>query len=161
MLTVNTSVISGVYCMKLSPAVKQTTALTAVGTAVCAVIMTVVYLLIGKWNTRVLFGTLLGSAVAVLNFFLMAVSVQQSVECGDADSAKIKMRSSRMTRTLIMTAAAVAAYFLSGVIDIIPLLICYIFPRVTITAKAVLDRIFRRDRSDADTDVENNQEKAD
>ena len=55
--------------MKLSPAVKQTTALTAVGTAVCAVIMTVVYLLIGKWNTRVLFGTLLGSAVAVLNLW--------------------------------------------------------------------------------------------
>ncbi len=117
---------------KIDSVVLRETAFVAVGSALLCVLMNAVFLMIGKWDLKVLFGTLLGYAVSVLNFFLMGLSVQGSLGKEEKD-IKTRMRVSLILRELLLLAVALAAYFLKGVFNIIPLVITYVFPRIVIT----------------------------
>lgn len=89
-----------------------------------------VFLIIGHWNFTVLFGNLLGASVAVLNFFLMGLSVQSALN-KDEKAAKATMRASQIYRNLMILAVAVAGIllpFFSNWTVIIPLF----FPRISI-----------------------------
>lgn len=66
--------------MKLQPAVKQETGKIALGVAVLTALMVSVFLILGMFHVSVLLGAVLGAAMAVLNFFLMALSVQKAME---------------------------------------------------------------------------------
>ena len=137
---------------KIDSVVLRETAFVAVGTALLCVLMNAVFLVIGKWDLKVLFGPLLGYAVSVLNFFLMGLSVQGSLGKEEKD-IKTRMRVSLILRELLLLAVALAAYFLKGVFNIIPLVITYVFPRIVITFRP---RFKLRDDVTAigDTDVE-------
>ena len=63
--------------------------------------MNAVFLMLRCWNLPVLFGTLLGTAGAVLNFFLMAQTVSRSVTL-QQDEVKRKVRFSHSLRTLLL-----------------------------------------------------------
>lgn len=66
--------------MKVQPAVRQETAKVGLGTAILSALMVAVFALLGRLDYRVVLGTLLGGCSAMLNFFLMALSVQQAAE---------------------------------------------------------------------------------
>ena len=59
--------------------VKQILALT-LGEALVSVLICLVYFLIGSFSPKVLFSVLLGSAVTVLNFLFLTVSVNRAVD---------------------------------------------------------------------------------
>ena len=64
---------------KIDPVVIKETMRILIGSIVLGAIMNAVFLMLRCWNLPVLFGTLLGTAGAVLNFFLMAQTVSRSV----------------------------------------------------------------------------------
>ena len=66
--------------MKIQPAVKQETQRIAAGTLILSAVMILVFIVIGEFDFTVIWGTLLGSAAAVGNFFLLGLSVQQAAE---------------------------------------------------------------------------------
>ena len=58
-----------------STIIKETIFVASV-TLVLSALMQSVFLIIGKWDYDVLLGNLLGGVAAVLNFFLMGLTVQ-------------------------------------------------------------------------------------
>ena len=147
--------------MKIQPAVWEETRKIALGTAALTAVMLLVFLLLGKMDGSVLLGALLGYAVAVGNFFLMALSVQKAAEkmegadlppldesvreagenpekslSPEALDAKRGMRFSYMGRMLLMAAAViipVKSPALNAVAAIVPIF----FPRLVIAFEGI------------------------
>lgn len=70
----------GDFLMRIQPAVKQETQKIAGGTLILSAVMILVFVLIGEFDLTVIWGTLLGCAAAIGNFFLLGLSVQQAAE---------------------------------------------------------------------------------
>ena len=145
----------------IQPAVKQETKKIAVGVCLLSALMVGVYLIIGRFSAAVLWGTLLGAAFAALNFFLMALSVQQAAEkmngvqlppeeeaeagkesektelSPQAKQARRNMQLSYTGRMALLIAMAAIAYFVPG-IDPVPALLAQLFPRLTIFIEGIL-----------------------
>lgn len=130
----------------LQPAVKKETQKVVVYTVVGVVLMWgVLFLLRPTMPDKIVFdyttilAGIIGGGVAVLNFFLMGISVQNIAATEDQDLAKKKMKTSysqRMALQLIWVVIAIAApcfYFVAG---ILPLL----FPSLGIKLMAVIKK---------------------
>ena len=120
--------------MKLQSAVKKETVAVAAGTAIgCAVLIAlflIMYLIFPessvKFDYRVVLGALCGGAVAVANFFLMALTVQSVVNVTNRDDALRMMRVSYRNRMLmrgIWIIVAIVARCFNYAAGIIPLFI--------------------------------------
>ena len=66
--------------MQIQPAVRTATVRIAMGTAFFSHVMLLVFALLDRPAVTVVLGTHLGADAAVLNFFLMALSVQRAAE---------------------------------------------------------------------------------
>lgn len=66
--------------MKVQPAVKAETRKIAIGVCLLTVLMAAVFLILHQFDYTVLLGAILGSAAAIGNFFLMALTVQKVTE---------------------------------------------------------------------------------
>ncbi len=122
---------------KINATVLRETLYVAVGTAILSIVLNAVYLIIGRWNLTVLFGNILGAVVAVLNFFLMALTVQSSIG-KDEKAIKTRVQFSLLFRLLFMFGVAVIAHFIPKAFDLIPLLISYFFPRIVIMCRGFI-----------------------
>ena len=120
--------------MKLQSAVKKETVAVAAGTGIgCAVLIVlflIMYLIFPessvKFDYRVVLGALCGGAVAVANFFLMALTVQSVVNVTNRDDALRMMRVSYRNRMLmrgIWIIVAIVAPCFNYAAGIIPLFI--------------------------------------
>ena len=141
---------------KTDSVVLRETLFIALGSALLCVLMNAVFLVIGKWDLKVLFGTLLGYAASVGNFFLMGLSVQGSVGKEEKE-IKTRMRLSLIFREILLFGVALVAYFLKDVFNIIPLVITYVFPRIVIMFRPRFK--FRGDEPDAKEETNNDGEK--
>ena len=97
---------------KIDPVVMKETMRILIGSIVLGAIMNAVFLMLRCWNLPVLFGTLLGTAGAVLNFFLMAQTVYHSVTL-QQDEVKRKVRFSHSLRTLMLLVLMILGIALS------------------------------------------------
>ena len=116
---------------KLDPVVRKETLRIGLGTVLCTAAMLRVFFLIGKFDLTVLYGGLLGGGFAVLNFFLLGLSVQRTTSQEDAKKAQAKMQMSYTLRLLLMAAVVIVGIQLPcfhWVAVVIPL----IFPRLII-----------------------------
>ncbi len=150
--------------MKVQDSVKKATLTIASGTLLLTGVMLLVFVLLGQFELPVLLGALLGAAAAILNFFLMGLSVQKMAERSaaegsaqpssgadedekdDEDSkpdspyaqqAKKSMQLSYGARMLMMVAVAVLALSLPcfhPIATVLPML----FPRLVIFAQQFL-----------------------
>ncbi len=118
---------------KIDPAVKKETLRIAVGTVLLSGVMELVFILLGKWDLTVLFGNLLGAFAAVLNFFLMGLTVVKCVSL-PADKAATKIRISQGTRLLMLAAICGLAALFPKVFNLIAAVIPLLFPRLVIVA---------------------------
>ena len=66
--------------MKVQPTVRKETMRIAKGTIILSVVMLLVFALLKRFDYTVLLGAVMGTSVAILNFFLMALSVQKAAE---------------------------------------------------------------------------------
>ena len=105
--------------MKLQSAVKKETVAVAVGTGVGCLLLIAVFLIFYlifpessvKFDYRVVLGALVGGAVAVANFFLMAVTVQNVVNVKNQDDALRMMHASYRNRMLMRVIWIIIAIF--------------------------------------------------
>lgn len=151
--------------MTIQPVVKRETKKIAVGVLILSTLMIAVFLILRKFDLSVLLGALIGSAAAIGNFFLMALSVQRAAdaipprpemtqdaaedgeEAGEkepplseeAKEAKKRMQLSYTLRMLMMAVIAIVAValpFVNSWAALIPML----FPRIVITLLGVLQK---------------------
>ncbi len=105
--------------MKLQNAVKKETIAVATGTGIGCLVLIALFLIMYlifpessvKFDYRVVLGALCGGAVAVANFFLMAVTVQNVVNVTNRDDALRMMRVSYRNRMLMRGIWIVVAIF--------------------------------------------------
>lgn len=148
--------------MKIQPAIRQETLRMAIGVAILTVLMVGVFLIIGMFDATVLAGAVIGGAFAVLNFFLMAMSVQKAAELmngvqlppeevgedgetvdkplsPEATKARQKMQLSytgRMLLTVVFAIIALLVPAIHPVAALIPLL----FPRIVIMIQGLVQK---------------------
>ena len=131
--------------MKIQEATKRETLHIAAGTLAFSAVMNGVFALLGRWDLTVLWGTLLGGGFAVLNFFLLGLTVQKMAGDPNEKKGKLVLQLSYSLRMLAnpgemigwMLAVVVLGVKLacfSWVATVIPLL----FPRLTILAMQIL-----------------------
>lgn len=152
--------------MKIQEPVKQETKKIAIGVAILSLLMVLVFVAIGHFDLTVLWGTLLGGGFAVLNFFLMALTVQQAAEQMNGvtlppeetegeeaegevpkkqedfpQQKKIRgiVQKSYILRMVLMAVVAVAAVKLP-VFNAVPAIIALFFPRIVITALPMIQK---------------------
>ena len=127
----------------MDPAVKKETGYIVVWVVLLSLVMEVVFLVIGQWDLSVLFGNLGGAAVAIGNFFLMALiatrAVSRAVEKGKPEEAAARVKATATVRLLGCLAVCViliAVFKTNLFATVIPLL----FPRIGIAFRPMIDR---------------------
>lgn len=120
---------------KISRTILKETAYIAVFVIILSVLMQSIFLIIGKWDLKVLFGNILGAAAAILNFLLLGLTVQKAVT-QDEKKASVTMKFSQMLRMLMMFAIAIIVFCINKyalqIFNLIAVVIPYIFPRIAI-----------------------------
>lgn len=107
------------FLENIQPAVKEETKRLAIatfsGVAVMYVVFFILHLVKPEWvpfDYTVILGGLVGGIIAVLNFFLMGLTVQKIVATKEEDSAKSMMKASYTQRTLLQMLWVVLAIVL-------------------------------------------------
>ena len=128
----------------IQPAVRKETRHVAIGTGICVVLMWVVFAILHAvtpeqipFDYTVILGGLGGGIIAVLNFFLMGLTVQKVVSLEDEGQARNKMKASysqRMLLQLLWGIAAIAAPCFQFAAGLLPLL-C---PNIVIKTMGIL-----------------------
>ncbi|MBS6397950.1 MAG: hypothetical protein KH452_12520 [Clostridiales bacterium] len=128
----------------VQPAVKKETKKVAVSTAVGVILMwigfAVLHLFIPEkvpLDYTVFLGGICGGSIAVLNFFLMGLTVQKVAATSDEEMARMKMKASysqRMLLQMVWVVIAIAAPCFSMVAGLLPLL----FPGMGIKLTGIL-----------------------
>ena len=121
---------------KIDPAVWKETRYIALVTLLLGVLQQAVFLIIGKWSFSVLLGGIYGWAAALMNFFLMALTVQKAVSQEEKD-AKNTMKLSQNLRLLGLFVLAAIAYLLPF-INTISAVLPYLYPRIAIYLSPIL-----------------------
>ena len=131
--------------MKLQKAVKEETVFVALGSVILSVIMIIVFFGLHKafpdkvpMGLPVLIGAAGGCAVAVGNFFLMAVTVQKVAGIENYEQAYRSMQISYRYRTflqLIWCVLAMVLKFINPVAGMLPLL----WPSLLIKARGIIN----------------------
>ncbi len=128
---------------KIDKTVKKETAIIAGGSAVCSVLMNLIFFLAARftdvcvYDYTVITGSVLGWAIAVLNFLLMGVTIQNAVALEDEQMAKKKIQLSYMLRTVLLVAAMAAGVLLPW-FHWLPVLVSVIFPRIVIFFRSIV-----------------------
>lgn len=119
----------------MDPAVRKETGYIAVWVILLSLVMEAVFLLLRKWDLSVLFGNIGGAAVAVGNFFLMALiatrAVDRAVEHGKPEEAMTRVRATATVRLLgcaLLCVILIAVFKTNVYATLIPML----FPRIGI-----------------------------
>lgn len=114
----------------------QETLTVLLGVAVCAAIMCGVFALLRKFDMSVLLGAAVGTVVATLHFFSMALVATVAADRAqqqDVEGGKKLIKSAYPIRILIL-AAVLFACGKSGFFNVIALVLPLLFVRPTITA---------------------------
>ncbi len=123
---------------KIDPTVIRETLYVALITLILSVLLQAVILIIGKWNYTHLLGNLWGYLAAVLNFFLIGITVQKALEKDEKD-AKNMVKLSQSGRTLMLLMFAVVGYavpFFHLISVVIPML----FPSVAVFMRPLFQK---------------------
>ena len=117
----------------MDPAVKKQTGYIAVWVILLSLIMEAVFLLLRKWDLSVLFGNLGGGAVAIGNFFLMALiatrAMNRAVQNGKPEEAAARVKATAASRLLgcaLLCVILIAVFKTNVYATLIPML----FPQV-------------------------------
>lgn len=125
--------------MRIEKTVLRETRMIALGTLALAAVEQLVFLAFGAYGYDVLFGTLLSGGAAVLNFFLLGLTVQRAMSVGTPDDTKAKsiMRLSQTVRSFALL-AVLAVGVLLDCFSTIAVLVTVLFPRIAIFFRQIM-----------------------
>lgn len=124
--------------MKVDQTVLKETKYIAFSVLILSALLQAVFLIIGEWDYTVLLGNILSGAVAILNFFLMGITVQAAV-AKEEKQAKNTMKVSQTMRTLTLFAAAALGVLLPCFHTLTSLLPLF-FPRIAIAFRPLFTK---------------------
>ena len=90
---------------KVDETVRKETGYIAACTVILSMLTQAVFLVLGRWDISVLLGNLFCGGVAVLNFFLLGLTVQSAMQKEEKE-ARETMRTSQRLRTVLLFVAA-------------------------------------------------------
>ena len=111
------------------------TAIVSIGVVACTAAMVGIFTLLGYFDTKVALGGIVGGAVAILNFFFMAIVASLAAdraERQDVEGGQKLIRSSYPIRLLLL-AVILFACGKSGVFNVIALVRPLLFVRPSLT----------------------------
>lgn len=130
----------------IQPAVKQETKKVALCTAIGVLLMWLVFFVLHSgmpqevpFDYTVLLGGLVGGVIAVLNFFLMGLTVQKVASMTDEDNARNQMKGSysqRMTMQIVWAIVTMVAPCFQFAAGLLPLL----FPSMGIKILGIIKK---------------------
>lgn len=118
---------------KIDKTVQKETEYIALWVLIFSILMQATFLVIGKWDLTVLFGNLLGGALAILNFFLMGIGVQKAVRKEEKEARDL-MKLSQTLRSflvLVVVIVGIVLHCFHTVAVILPLF----FPRIAVAIR--------------------------
>lgn len=124
---------------KIDKTVIKETIYIASFTLILSVLLQSIFLIIKRWDYTILLGNVIGYVAAVLNFFLMGLTVQKAVLL-DAEDAKKRVKLSQMLRMLMLVVFAVIVGIFNEQISIVTFAIPLLFPRIAITFRPFFDK---------------------
>ena len=122
--------------MKVDATIKKETKYIAYFSLILSVIMQAVFLLLKRWDYTVILGNVLSFSVAVLNFYIMGITVQKAVLMDESDARKL-IKSSQSLRTagmFLLLAIGVALPIFNTIAVIVPVF----FPRIAVTFRPLI-----------------------
>ncbi len=144
---------------KVDQTVRKETVRIALFSVLLTLLMNAVFLILSRWDITVLWGSLLGLAGGVLDFFLMGLGIQKAV-AEEPARAKNIIRLSQQGR-LLMLAVLLAVAFALPVFHKAAAVISLLFPKLAVRLLAFLDPGMRGgkakgDRAAAETETAEN-----
>ena len=121
---------------RIDATVKRETRFIAVWVGLLRLILQAVFLVIGKWDISVLLGNLLGGLLAVLNFFLLGLTVQKAVKKEEKQAKNIMSISQTLRSVMQFGVAAVGV--LLPIFNTWAVLIPLFFPRIAIMLRPLI-----------------------
>lgn len=139
--------------MKLQPASKKEVARMAVGCSICAVIEIAGFLVlslfgIGHFSYRMVTGAVGGTGIAIGNFALMCLMVQNATGIQDQKLLKAKVQGSYNLRILVQAGWVAAAFFIPW-INVIAAAIPLLFPTAVIYYLQITGKLMPREAGKA------------
>lgn len=140
---------------KIDSVVWKETAFVAVISLIMSVFMQSVFLIVdfwvdAAWDWRIIVGNLIGYFACVLNFFVMALSVQKALDKEPKDASNF-IKLSQMARMLVLFLIALGAYLIDmfafkdfSVGFIIAVVVPYTFPRIAVMLRPLASKIRAR-----------------
>ena len=98
--------------------------------------MQLIFLFFLKWDYTVLLGNILGGVFAVLNFFLMGVTVSKAVTKEESEAKKLMKTSLSLRQLMILAVAAIGG--IAPCFSIWTVVISLVFPRIAIALRPLL-----------------------
>ena len=121
---------------KIDSTVIKETKYIALWVFILSVLMQAVFLVIGRWDYTVLLGNLLGAVAAVLNFFLMGITVQRALGREEKE-ARALMKTSQIYRSLMVLVIVVIGVALFNIwATVIPVF----YARIAIMFRPMFDK---------------------
>lgn len=111
------------------------TAVVAVGEVICVALMLAVFAMLGKFDSTVLLGGIIGGVLTVANFFFMAVGTSlaaDKAENQDVKGGQAVIKSSYLLR-MIALFVLMFACVKSGLCNVIALVVPLVFVRPVLT----------------------------
>lgn len=115
--------------------VMQETAIVAVGQVVCVAAMIGIFALLGKFDSTVLVGGIVGAALAVLNFLFMAIGASLAADKAvnqNVNGGKATIKTSYLVR-MVLLAVVLFAFAKSGLCNVVALVLPLAFVRPILT----------------------------
>lgn len=129
--------------LKLDSAVKRETEYVAVVTLILSALMQSIFLIAGGWDYTVLLGNLFGGGVAVLNFFLMGLTVQTSLGLEEKEARdRVKLS---MTLRMLLLALCAALGVLLPCFSVLSTLISLFFVRIAVAVRPLAGKFMKND----------------
>lgn len=111
------------------------TAVVAIGEAICVALMLVVFAMLGKFDSAVLLGGIIGGVLTIANFFFMAVGTSlaaDKAESQDVKGGQAVIKSSYLLRMVVLFVLMFACVK-SGLCNVLALVIPLVFVRPVLT----------------------------
>ena len=115
--------------------VDQETGIVAIGVLICTAVMIGAFALLGKYDTSVLLGGIVGAILSIGNFFFMAVGTSLAAdraEKQDVKGGQVLIRNSYMLRLAVLFVLLFACAK-SGLFNLFALVLPLIFVRPSLT----------------------------
>lgn len=124
--------------MKIDKSVKTETLYIAASVLIMSMLMQAIFLVSGFWSLSVLWGNLLSASAAVLNFFIMGLTVQNAVNKDEKDAATT-MKASQSLRLFFLLVVAIIGVVLDC-FNTISALVPLFFPRIAVALRPLFSK---------------------